>query len=548
MSVQRKLKESLESQKKRYETGTSKERYTQLELPLVIVDTTPNQLQGKKIESALFTQELAATNNGKTLKGRQTTCKASTPKVKLLKKSDQDSTTSGKNLKPFWNESCQVMSKDLWLGTKTDLLDSDLTFSSGSVNLTIQNSWFATSQTLVQNAKWWKIYLQSFMSSHAGSTNSGNTSLKSKKIRVYPETELKAVWRKWLAASRYCYNVAIALLRDTYKAGEKLPSAYKLRSLVMGEVPQWVKSTPFNLRGAAVIDAHAAYKKTDKGNKLAPKFRSCRNPVLSFKLQSQNWKKNTTYPTHKTDAGIKLSTLKVNPSEELPALMTRDFSIILDRGRWFIVYTIEEVNIVSNSQQAIALDPGVRSFLTGFDGNQIVEIGKGSISRIVVLCKRLDQLQSEAAKAKGRKNKRKRFNLRKLCQQLRIKIKNLVDECHKKAACFLTSNYSQVIIPSFESSDMVCKAKRKINSKTTRNMLTWAHYRFKHRLKHQAVKRGSQVVEVTEEYTSKTCSKCGHVHTKLGGSKRFNCPSCGHKIDRDANGAINIYIKTVSGN
>lgn len=76
-------------------------------------------------------------------------------------------------------------------------------------------------------------------------------------------------------------------------------------------------------------------------------------------------------------------------------------------------------------------------------------------------------------------------------------------------------------------------------------MVTLSHYRFKQTLKHQAAKYGSVVVDVTEEYTSKTCSKCGHVHTKLGGSKKFKCPECGHTLDRDLNGAFNILLKAL---
>ncbi|MDJ0737609.1 MAG: hypothetical protein QNJ47_26720 [Nostocaceae cyanobacterium] len=129
-------------------------------------------------------------------------------------------------------------------------------------------------------------------------------------------------------------------LRDTYKEGKKLPSAYDLRKLVMLGIPDWVNSTPFNLRGAAVIDAHVAFKKTKKENKLTLKFRSCRNPVLSFILQSSNWKKGITYPTHKTDSKVKLSSLKVNPSENIPETISSDFNIIFDRGRWFITYTV----------------------------------------------------------------------------------------------------------------------------------------------------------------------------------------------------------------
>ncbi|MBC6477290.1 MAG: transposase [Hormoscilla sp. GM7CHS1pb] len=63
--------------------------------------------------------------------------------------------------------------------------------------------------------------------------------------------------------------------------------------------------------------------------------------------------------------------------------------------------------------------------------------------------------------------------------------------------------------------------------------------------KHQAAKYGCVVVDVTEEYTSKTCSKCGHIHIKLGGNKRFICPSCGHTISRDINGAFNKMLKAL---
>ena len=48
---------------------------------------------------------------------------------------------------------------------------------------------------------------------------------------------------------------------------------------------------------------------------------------------------------------------------------------------------------------------------------------------------------------------------------------------------------------------------------------------------------------VTEEYTSKTCGACGHLHDKLGGNKRFRCPKCNALFDRDWNAARNILIK-----
>ncbi|WP_435369132.1 helix-turn-helix domain-containing protein, partial [Limnospira platensis] len=71
-------------------------------------------------------------------------------------------------------------------------------------------------------------------------TDGVNTKLRSKKIRIYPSPELNQVWRKWLAACRYCYNQAIALSRS----GKRL-SKLKLRNEVMqSDLPEWVKETP----------------------------------------------------------------------------------------------------------------------------------------------------------------------------------------------------------------------------------------------------------------------------------------------------------------
>jgi putative transposase len=110
-------------------------------------------------------------------------------------------------------------------------------------------------------------------------------------------------------------------------------------------------------------------------------------------------------------------------------------------------------------------------------------------------------------------------------------------DLHHKVANFLTTNYKVIFLPSFKTSEMVLKSKRKINRKSVRNMLTWSHYRFAQHLTQMAARRGVLVVRLSEAYTSKTCGKCGHIHKKLGGSKTYKCPKCGTQIPRDINGA-----------
>ncbi len=238
--------------------------------------------------------------------------------------------------------------------------------------------------------------------------------------------------------------------------------------------------------------------------------------------------------------------LQINPVEPLCEDMPSEFTILVDKGRWFICLTIPFEVQENNALNCIGLDPGVRTFLTGFDGENIFEIGNGSISSVAILCQRLDKIRSKEALSKGRSNKRLRWKLRKLSEDLRTRIRNLTNEVHNKSSALLTKNYKHIFLPTFETSKMVVKKKRKIRSKTARNMLTWSHYRFKQTLKFHAFKRGCVVHDVTEEYTSKTCSKCGHVHEKLGGNKKFKCPSCGHQLPRDWNGAINVFIKSLN--
>ncbi|MEG4090636.1 transposase [Microcoleus sp. Pol12B4] len=208
-------------------------------------------------------------------------------------------------------------------------------------------------------------------------------------------------------------------------------------------------------------------------------------------------------------------------------------------------YAVSETKPATNSNLAVALDPGVRTFMTGFDGREILEIGKHDIGRIYRLARHLDKVMSRIGQNKGSAFKRLRCRLRKAASKIRIQIKNLIFELHKKTAKYLCDKYKVIFLPTFETQQMVKKGKRRLNKKTARAMVTLSHYRFKQTLKHQAAKHGCVVVDTTEEYTSRTCSKCGHIHTKLGGNKFFACPSCGHKLDRDRNGAFNILLKAL---
>ncbi|MEQ9672480.1 RNA-guided endonuclease InsQ/TnpB family protein, partial [Coleofasciculus sp. G2-EDA-02] len=364
-----------------------------------------------------------------------------------------------------------------------------------------------------------------FTASVQGFTDSANTRLRSRKIRIYPSVELNKVWRKWLAACRYCFNQAIAYQRQNKRVGK-----LNLRNIVMqSDLPEWVKETPSHIRQNAIFDAHRA----DNASVNA-KFRSCRDFQQTIKFNDSNFSSGCWYP--RLTKGLEFIA-----SEPLPQACSNATQLTFSKGRWFAIIP-EEVKVNRQDKDGvIALDPGVRTFLTGFDGSRFVEFGRGDIGRITRLCQHLDNLYSRMSKVERKQRRR----MRQAANRMRAKIRNLIDEAHKQIVGYLTDNYRVIFLPTFETSQMVALARRKIRSKTVRAMLTWAHYRFELFLTQKAEMTNTIVITGSEAYTSKTCTKCGHIHQTLGGSKVFKCPSCGHVLPRDMNGALGFMLKAL---
>lgn len=367
------------------------------------------------------------------------------------------------------------------------------------------------------------------------------------------------MWRQWNAGCRFVYNKAIAYQYELFqfnskaakKDRKKSPSKRDLRQIIMGsDLPEWVQNVPCHIRQNAIFEAHAAFKRkksawfeaVDEAKKqkteipqFKPKFRSCKAMTQTLQFNSQNFNNGQWYS--RLTKGLSFES-----SEPIPVECDYGTELVKTRdGRWFAIFPEATETTDQGQQGVIALDPGVRTFLTGYDGQSFIEFGKADIARIVRLCQHLDDLISRMSKT----NARHRRKMRQAADRMRSKIRNLIDEAHKKIAHFLATNYRVVILPRFEPSGMILKAQRKIRSKTVRSMLNWAHYRFSQTLKWQCQKHGSVLVRMNEAYTSKTCAHCGHIHTKLGGSKIFKCPHCGVVIDRDFNGALGIFLKAL---
>ncbi|NET58445.1 MAG: transposase [Symploca sp. SIO2E6] len=370
-------------------------------------------------------------------------------------------------------------------------------------------------------------------SSLAECTDLEATARKSRKLRLFLSPEQKALLKQWLGVSRFVYNTTIKYLQEP---GTKA-NWMAIKTGILKSLPEWAKSVPFQIKSIAIKDACLAVKAAKKGFKTDGKIRKCRFRSRKDTKQSIFIPKSAI-----KDCGIYHSILgECRLKEALPKEFS-DGRLTLSYGEYYLVVS-EKVQpcCADNQGRMVALDPGVRTFMTFFSETAFGWLGNDSNLYIQKLCFRLDKLVSRLSKASSKQKRR----LKKAASRLRCKIKNLVKELHHKTARFLVDNFDVILLPTFETSSMISKSRRKLRNKSVRQMLTLSHYEFKKFIKWKAWEQSKVVIDCNEAYTSKTVSWTGEIIKNLGGARTIKSLSTGLKMNRDLNGARGIFLRAL---
>jgi len=354
--------------------------------------------------------------------------------------------------------------------------------------------------------------------------------VRSKKIKIYPKKENQSLLNRYLGLSRYWFNQAIEYLRQP-DTKAYLPEVRKIQK---NEHPIWALDCPQRVREHAISDACKAVKnaksKYHSGNGFQRvSFRSKKNPSQYFGFDLVSLNDSFIFKQKKYKGEFYASE---SFRHELEGIRIKR-----ENGRWFLIIPQRRHIKVPENQRLkyVALDPGIRTFTSFFSPEVFGKIGESDFRQIFRLCLSMDRLISKTSKVRCKTRRR----MKKALQRIRWRIRNLIDELHRKTAHFLVTRFDVVFIPTFETSEMVTT----LRSKTARSMLNFAHYRFKQFLKTKGEEYSCEVVEVSEAYTSRTCSFCGKVHN-IGSKKTLRC-RCGVSVDRDLNGARGILLRAL---
>ena len=485
--------------------------------------------------------------------------------------------TSNVILQPFWKQKTSQLTSLFWSPTKLNC-----------VNLKIPvpiHSWVST---LVQQRKHDETDHSPNLIKMLPKTPLNNDTYISRKIRIFPTVNDKIKLKNLFGASRYVYNHGIDVItsnREKYLAGETENETLlnKMRRQIVkndnyqGDQLRWMLSDlPSDARDSIVRELNTNYFngiKTGRHFELKKRNKK-QSQSMTIRLRDYNRTKGS------------YSFLKKMKKAELFPESVHDLKLLMDvDGHYYVIipYKLEthhplpkfprkpkkikltlkhekidngcqpemnpphevgdESQVPQPTERSLSGDLGVRTFLTGYtpDGS-VYHIGLNDIQLLYRLFYYKNKLQGRITKSTGKRKRR----MRKAWICLSKRIHNLVDDFHKKTVKWLLENYSTIIIPKLDVNQFNAKKTSRI---TINKMKLWRHCSFIRRLNDKRrFYPESNVINPTEEYTSKTCSHCGGQHPTLGANKTFLCPNpqCQRIFDRDVNASYNILLKTLT--
>lgn len=329
-------------------------------------------------------------------------------------------------------------------------------------------------------------------------------------------------------------NYYINLIKEKNKI--KKEKTKEMKSEKNNIVNEWELNTPKEIRAYAIDELCNAYKTAFENLKKKNiltfdiKFRKKKDcnsitiPKNLIKLKDNNIFLAPTFlgKNKKIKFYNKNKNFKIEHNCKIKKVNNNYYLLIPEQ--------IKEETKKLNTENYCGIDPGVRTFMTLFNNNKIVEY-KHNHNLIKLLNKKIDEL----------KKRRRRKNKRKLLNKLEKKKNNLINEIHWKTITDIISFNDVIFYGNINSHDIV---KNSNNTYLNRDINDLKFYLFKERLIFKSLIKNKYVILVNEAFTSKTCSFCGSRYD-IGSSKTYNCSKCKSTMDRDINAAKNILIKGI---
>lgn len=356
-------------------------------------------------------------------------------------------------------------------------------------------------------------------------------------------------------AARFAYNAGLAHVKAALDAGEKPEWSYfslinwwnankDTLAVSADGVPWWrensKRAAETGLRWLA--DGLSNWSKSRKGKRKGrrvgfPKFKSKDRETPRFSYSTSG--AHTGGLIKGDPKALWLPRIgRVHCMENVTARVdgARVLNMTISRrgGRWYAALTVErDEPTVKQAPKggAVGIDLGVKALATLSDGTVIPN--PHHLQADEQRLKRAQQALSRKMKGSKRRAKAKDRVAR-----LHARIANRRTDTLHKLTTMLAQTYSDICIEDLNVAGMVK------NHHLAKVISDVSFYELRRQLEYKTAKTGAKLHVIDRWYpSSKTCSNCGSVKTKLSLKERtYKCEHCGLVIDRDLNAAINLMV------
>ena len=208
-------------------------------------------------------------------------------------------------------------------------------------------------------------------------------------------------------------------------------------------------------------------------------------------------------------------------------MVCREAKIVRRKGEWFVYITVEVEVPEKNPSSVLAVDLGIHNIAATVNSADGKPKFYGKALRAV----------------RGHYfHLRRRLPNRKAVRKVGAHEKRIVNhELHKVSKAIIqeaVKGNSMIVVGKLKGIRRNGKGrrfKRKLNS--------FPYFKLVSFIKYKACWQGIPVLEISEAYTSQTCSRCGKRGLRVRGL--FQCPHCGLNLNADYNGARNILKRAL---
>ncbi len=375
---------------------------------------------------------------------------------------------------------------------------------------------------------------------------------KSYKYRIYPNKKQKTLIHKTFGCCRFVYNFCRAwqkreedlwfLVKEMQQQGypfqdykSKYFKCYESIKFIteLKKHHEWLKEVDNTALQNSVKRLDNAYKKYYKKQGGKPKFKSKKNLIQSY-----------TSNNNVTGAGgsiriignyiklPKLGAVKFRDKSR-PQGKIQNATISYEAGKYYVSLSCKDICIeeFSKTNQNIGIDLGIVDFATLSNGAKIAN------NRFMESwLKKLEKAQIKLSRKSIGSNNWEKAKLK--VAKMHGKIANQRKDFLNKLTTNLVKQYDIICIEDLN----VLTMKETDSSKRNMRVSDLAWYEFKRQLTYKCEWYGKTLSIVDKYFTSsQICSCCGKRDKKKDVSiRKWICPNCGAKLDRDINASINI--------